>query len=110
MGSGAFPLSEIPFQDIVDRVASGAYKAKPAKVFRFEEIQAGHRLRPMRQAARSWSGSKVRSESGEGRRTKKAVHLRRSKKNVFSRKRSQWRIRTLLAGLSLASIPPRRFE
>ena len=44
MGSGAFPLSEIPFQDIVDRVASGAYKAKPAKVFRFEEIQAGHRL------------------------------------------------------------------
>ena len=43
-GSAEFPLSEIPFQDIVDRVASGAYRAKPAKVFRFEEIQAAHRL------------------------------------------------------------------
>jgi NADPH:quinone reductase-like Zn-dependent oxidoreductase len=43
-GSSAFPLSEIPFQDIVDRVASGAYQAKPAQVFRFEDIQAAHRL------------------------------------------------------------------
>jgi NADPH2:quinone reductase len=43
-GSAEFPLSEIPFQDIVDRVASGAYRAKPAKVFRFEDIQAAHRL------------------------------------------------------------------
>jgi NADPH:quinone reductase len=43
-GNAEFPLSEIPFQDIVDRVASGAYKAKPAKVFRLEDIQAAHRL------------------------------------------------------------------
>jgi NADPH:quinone reductase len=43
-GQAEFPLSEIPFQDIVDRVASGAYRARPAKVFRFEEIQAAHRL------------------------------------------------------------------
>jgi NADPH:quinone reductase len=43
-GTAEFPLSEIPFQDIVDRVASGAYQARPAKVFRFEEIQAAHRL------------------------------------------------------------------
>jgi len=43
-GSAEFPLSEIPFQDIVDRVASGAYRAKPAKVFRFEDIEAAHRL------------------------------------------------------------------
>jgi NADPH:quinone reductase len=43
-GQAEFPLSEIPFQDIVDRVASGAYQAKPARVFRFEEIQAAHRL------------------------------------------------------------------
>jgi len=28
----------------VDRVAAGTYKAKPAKVFRFEEIQAAHRM------------------------------------------------------------------
>jgi NADPH2:quinone reductase len=43
-GQAEFPLSEIPFQDIVDRVASGAYQARPARVFRFEEIQAAHRL------------------------------------------------------------------
>jgi NADPH:quinone reductase len=43
-GQAEFPLSEIPFQDIVDRVASGAYQAWPARVFRFDEIQAAHRL------------------------------------------------------------------
>ena len=43
-GTPEFPLSEIPFQAIVGRVAQGAYKAKPAKVFRFEQIQDAHRL------------------------------------------------------------------
>jgi NADPH:quinone reductase len=43
-GTPEYPLSDVPFQDIVDRVASGAYRAKPARVFRFEEIQAAHRL------------------------------------------------------------------
>jgi NADPH:quinone reductase len=43
-GSEQFPLSEIPFQAIVDRVADGSYKAKPAAVFRFEDIQEAHRL------------------------------------------------------------------
>ena len=43
-GTPLFPLSEIPFQAIADRVADGTYKAKPAKVFRFDEIQAAHRL------------------------------------------------------------------
>jgi NADPH2:quinone reductase len=43
-GSPEFPLSEIPFQDIVDRVATGIYKAKPARVFRFEDNQHAHRL------------------------------------------------------------------
>jgi NADPH:quinone reductase len=43
-GTSAFPLSEIPFQAIVDRVAQGAYRAKPAKVFSFEQIQEAHRL------------------------------------------------------------------
>jgi NADPH:quinone reductase-like Zn-dependent oxidoreductase len=49
-GSPEFPLSEIPFQDIVDRVAARAYKAKPAKVFRFEDIQEAHRLMESNQA------------------------------------------------------------
>jgi NADPH:quinone reductase len=44
LGSPEFPLSEIPFQTIVDRAKTGTYKAKPAKVFQFEEIQAAHRL------------------------------------------------------------------
>jgi hypothetical protein len=37
-------ISDVPLQAIVDRAASGLYKAKPAKVFRFEEIQDAHRL------------------------------------------------------------------
>jgi NADPH:quinone reductase-like Zn-dependent oxidoreductase len=49
-GTAEFPLSEIPFQDIVDRVASGAYRAKPAKVFGFEDIQAAHRLMEQNEA------------------------------------------------------------
>jgi NADPH2:quinone reductase len=43
-GGAAFPLSEIPFQTIVDRVAAGTYKAKPARVFAFDEIVDAHRL------------------------------------------------------------------
>ena len=43
-GTPECALSDIPFQTIVDRVASGAYKAKPVRVFRFEEIQQAHRL------------------------------------------------------------------
>jgi len=43
-GSSEFPLSEIPFQDIVDRVAAGTYKAKPARVFGFDDIQLAHRV------------------------------------------------------------------
>jgi NADPH:quinone reductase len=43
-GSDEFPISEIPFQAIVDRVADGTYIAKPARVLRFEQIQEGHRL------------------------------------------------------------------
>ena len=43
-GTSEFPLGEIPFQAIVDRAAAGLYKAKPAKVFRFEDIREAHRL------------------------------------------------------------------
>jgi NADPH:quinone reductase len=49
-GSPAFPLSDIPFQTIFDRVADGTYSAKPAKTFRFEEIQDAHRLMESNQA------------------------------------------------------------
>ena len=43
-GNADYPLSAIPLQRMVDRAASGAYKAKPARVFRFDEIQDAHRL------------------------------------------------------------------
>ena len=43
-GTPQFPLSDIPFQTIVDKAAAGIYKAGPARVFRFEEIQEAHRL------------------------------------------------------------------
>jgi NADPH:quinone reductase len=43
-GTPTFPTSEIPMQTIVERVEAGIYKAKPARVFRFEEIREAHRL------------------------------------------------------------------
>ena len=43
-GTPGFPVSDIPMQTIVDRVAAGAYQAKPVKVFHFEQIQEAHRL------------------------------------------------------------------
>jgi NADPH2:quinone reductase len=43
-GTPEFPTSEIPMQTIVERVENGTYKAKPARVFRFEEIREAHRL------------------------------------------------------------------
>jgi NADPH2:quinone reductase len=43
-GDPEFPIAEIPFQDFVDRVADGTYKAKPAKVFDFNDIREAHRL------------------------------------------------------------------
>ena len=49
-GTPEFPVSDIPFQEIVDRVAAGEYQAKPARVFRFEEIQDAHRLMESNQA------------------------------------------------------------
>lgn len=43
-GTKDFPHSDVPMQQIVDRVADGTYKAKPAKVFPFEQIADAHRL------------------------------------------------------------------
>ena len=43
-GNAEFPLAEIPFQKIVDRAEAGVYKAKPARVFRFDQIREAHRL------------------------------------------------------------------
>jgi NADPH:quinone reductase-like Zn-dependent oxidoreductase len=44
LGTKHYPLSDIPMQEIVDDAARGAYKAKPVKVMRFEQIPDAHRL------------------------------------------------------------------
>jgi NADPH2:quinone reductase len=49
-GSPEFPLSDVPLQTIVERAQSGVYKAKPARVFRFEEIAEAHRVMESNQA------------------------------------------------------------
>jgi NADPH:quinone reductase len=49
-GKPGFPLSDVSLQTIVDLVATGSYKAKPAKVFRFDDIQEAHRLMESNQA------------------------------------------------------------
>lgn len=44
LGGRDYPLAAIPFHHIVDRAAEGAYLAKPARVFEFDEIREAHRL------------------------------------------------------------------
>jgi NADPH2:quinone reductase len=41
-GTPEFPVSDIPLQSIVDKVANGVYKAKPARVFQFDDIREAH--------------------------------------------------------------------
>jgi NADPH:quinone reductase len=43
-GAPSFPLSDVPLQAIADRAREGAYRAKPARTFRFDEIREAHRL------------------------------------------------------------------
>jgi NADPH2:quinone reductase len=43
-GTPGFPLSDVPLQKIANDVAAGRYKAKPSKVFRFDEIAEAHKM------------------------------------------------------------------
>jgi NADPH2:quinone reductase len=43
-GEAGLPLDRVPLQEIVDRVACGLYRAKPARVFAFAQIAEAHRL------------------------------------------------------------------
>jgi NADPH2:quinone reductase len=49
-GTPGFPLSDVPLQAIAGDVAAGRYKAKPSRVFRFEEIREAHRVMDAHQA------------------------------------------------------------
>jgi NADPH:quinone reductase len=39
-----FPLSDVPLQEIANQVASGRLKAKPSRIFDFEDIREAHRV------------------------------------------------------------------
>jgi NADPH:quinone reductase len=43
-GEPGFPLSDVPLQEIAQKVAAGRLKAKPSRVFSFEEIREAHRV------------------------------------------------------------------
>jgi NADPH:quinone reductase-like Zn-dependent oxidoreductase len=49
-GTPDYPLSDVPLQTIVERVAAGTYQARPAQVFRFEQLREAHRLMESNQA------------------------------------------------------------
>jgi NADPH:quinone reductase-like Zn-dependent oxidoreductase len=43
-GRPGFPLSDVPLHAIAEQVAAGRLKAKPSRVFGFEEIREAHRV------------------------------------------------------------------
>lgn len=43
-GTPGFSLSDVPLQEIAEKAAAGRLKAKPARVFKFEEIREAHRV------------------------------------------------------------------
>jgi NADPH:quinone reductase len=43
LGTESFPLADIPLQEMITKAESGRYRAKPVKVFGFEEIVEAHR-------------------------------------------------------------------
>lgn len=49
-GTPEYPLSDVPLQTIVERVAAGIYQARPAHVFHFEQLREAHRLMESNQA------------------------------------------------------------
>jgi NADPH:quinone reductase-like Zn-dependent oxidoreductase len=49
-GTPGFPLSDVPLQAIAADVEAGRYRAKPSRVFRFEDIREAHRVMDANQA------------------------------------------------------------
>jgi NADPH:quinone reductase-like Zn-dependent oxidoreductase len=49
-GAPQFPVSDIPMQQIIDKAAKGIFKAKPARVFDFDDIRAAHEAMESNQA------------------------------------------------------------
>ena len=51
VGTAAYPISAIPFRDIVTKAEAGVYQAKPVRVFAFEEIAEAHQVMEAGEAA-----------------------------------------------------------
>jgi NADPH:quinone reductase-like Zn-dependent oxidoreductase len=50
LGTDGFPLADIPLQQMIAKAADGRYKAKPVRVFGFDEIVQAHRAMEAGQA------------------------------------------------------------
>jgi NADPH:quinone reductase-like Zn-dependent oxidoreductase len=50
LGDEHFPLVEVPFQEMVAKAERGLLKAKPARVFRFDQVVEAHRMLEANQA------------------------------------------------------------
>ena len=50
-GLPEYPLSDVPMQEIVERVERGDYRARPVRVFPFAELPDAHRLMESNEAA-----------------------------------------------------------
>jgi NADPH:quinone reductase len=44
LGDEYFPITDVPLQQLIEKVERGAFKANPARVFAFDEIAEAHRL------------------------------------------------------------------
>lgn len=50
LGSKDYPVAEIPLQTMVEKAEKGIYKARPSKVFTFDQLPDAHRLMEANQA------------------------------------------------------------
>ncbi|MEU3910155.1 zinc-binding dehydrogenase [Streptomyces sp. NPDC029721] len=44
LGTPAFPLADVPLHQIYDKIGAGMLRARPVRVFRFDEIVEAHRI------------------------------------------------------------------
>jgi NADPH:quinone reductase-like Zn-dependent oxidoreductase len=44
LGTEEFPVPDVPLPRLIARAAAGVYRAKPTRVFRFEDIVEAHRV------------------------------------------------------------------
>ena len=44
LGTDTFPLTDIPLQEMITKAEAGRYKAKPARVFGFDNIVKAHQV------------------------------------------------------------------